>query len=1215
MNRTLHERCRERFRRLHRAAAGRLLMHGLAAWLAVSGLVVLLSVLVLGFLAPPRWIRLPLVIAGWLVIVLAAVEFLWRSWRNLRTSGALARDLDRAGRYDNTLAAAEEVLQRPDRWRRDTPVRKLLVERLLARAERLLDALPLPRLLPVWRPALVFPLLFAVLVGGAWLQRAAPERLWRGVAALSAPWRADPAADAASLRLVPAPDHVAAGESVLVAVLDLAGGAEPVYCEVRSGSGYWQPLPTAPVFLPGADPVLGAPYERWEAVLADVREDLSYRFRRGVRLSETGLLAIWHPPLLLNLAARVAPPAYTGLPELDWPRLPAQFEVPQGSRLVLSGRANQPLAAAGLITAAGDTIALATEDDALGGALEVAEPLQFWTALTDDRGQHGRSELVYTVDVVPDRLPVALLQRPGDDGRLPLNSPLVLFAGADDDYGLQRVDLLLRRAAPQDRGGGGAEQSGGANVPDVWDRIALLDAGAAPLAGQRAPTTGLGPLPLVTVPRPAVEASVRVNIELQAGGLRLVPGDVLELAVEAQDNRRPGPPGVGRSAVLRLVVPSNLDLVEAGAESQAVHRDDLAAMRDRSESLSAELERLRRELLKNPVPGWDRRQMLQAAIQRQQELQAELARLADAMSRDLESLVADRLASPELLEQMDLLAELLAESRAEGMQDLLDRMREALEQMSPADLTRAMDDLTRNQQDMLRRLDTALDMVKDLARRQEMEGLTELAAELIRKQQELATAQRQRDEGKEAGAEQRSGDTEAPSEDAETPGESPPPSPEDLARRQEALAKELEALAERLQEALAELSESESQPDSAAEQAMRDALAEALKQLEERQTSETMRQAGENLQRQDSQQAQADMEQALADLAGLYHVLLRSQAAMQMAMRMEQAGQMRNLAADLLAISERQEQLSLDLPASLRDVRSDELVRRQHMIVQGAIAMREGLQEVAAAAPREVMRMLEKIDELIRSSGHALNQLQDGRAMAARQAAQANLAAFNELVISLLTQAQTTGQGGGSGSPQQMLSQQLQQMAQEQSGLNALAEQLSRQQNRLSEQLRAGMQRLQEGQRGLSGRARELAEDERREPPDGGRVLGDLDQLARDMERVGDDLAGGLITDEVLRRQERILSRLLDMHNASRERDWSRRRESRSEVDVLARQEGDLGRDAGETTPQARRWQAVEEAPPAYRELVREYFREIQRLHELSGRDLDGQRSHRQGLP
>jgi len=101
----------------------------------------------------------------------------------------------------------------------------------------------------------------------------------------------------------------------------------------------------------------------------------------------------------------------------------------------------------------------------------------------------------------------------------------------------------------------------------------------------------------------------------------------------------------------------------------------------------------------------------------------------------------------------------------------------------------------------------------------------------------------------------------------------------------------------------------------------------------------------------------------------------------------------------------------------------------------------------------------------------------------------------------------------------------------------------------------------------------------------------------------------------VLRRQERILSRLLDMHNASRERDWSRRRESRSEVDVLAQQEGDLGRDASETTPQARRWQAVEEAPPAYRELVREYFREIQRLHELAGRDLDGQRSHRQGLP
>jgi hypothetical protein len=376
-----------------------------------------------------------------------------------------------------------------------------------------------------------------------------------------------------------------------------------------------------------------------------------------------------------------------------------------------------------------------------------------------------------------------------------------------------------------------------------------------------------------------------------------------------------------------------------------------------------------------------------------------------------------------------------------------------------------------------------------------------------------------------------------------------------------------------------------------------------------------MQEAGENLKQQLSQEAQQQMQQALTDLAGLYHVMLRSQMAMQMAMQAEQAGQMRDLAADLLALSERQESLGLDLPTNLRDVRVDELARRQHVILQGTMAVRDGLADVAGAAPQEVMRMLEQLDDLLEGQGRALDQLEDGRARGARQASDASLAEMNRVVINLLTQAQMTGEGGGSGQ-QQMLSQQLRQMAEQQSGLNAMAEQLRQQQGRLSEQLRAGMKRLQQGQQGLAGRARELAEDQRAlGEEDGRRLLGDLDQLAREMEGVGDDLAGGLITEETLRRQERILSRLLDMHNASRERDWARRRESRTADELFADQEGVIRPEGDREQVEARRWRPVDEAPPAYRDLVREYFREVQRLHDSAGRDADGRRSEPGGRP
>jgi hypothetical protein len=244
------------------------------------------------------------------------------------------------------------------------------------------------------------------------------------------------------------------------------------------------------------------------------------------------------------------------------------------------------------------------------------------------------------------------------------------------------------------------------------------------------------------------------------------------------------------------------------------------------------------------------------------------------------------------------------------------------------------------------------------------------------------------------------------------------------------------------------------------------------------------------------------------------------------------------------------------------------------------------------------MRLLTKIDGLLELQGRAMHDLESGSGGSARTTTRESLAEMNRVVIGLLTQAQMSGGGGGGSSSQSMpqLGQQLRELSREQAGLNALAEQLRRQQG-LSQQMRAEMQRLQQGQRGLSGRARELAEQQERvEQTDGPRILGDMRDLAREMERVADDLGGGLVSEETLRRQERILGRLLDAHNSARERDFAKRRESRTADEVYADQEGVDGSAPRDAEAQARRQQTVEKAPPAYRELVRRYFRDVLEL-------------------
>ena len=1174
----LQQRCSLGFRRAQGAARRRLLIHGLVAWLALLGLILLIWLAVLGGFDPPRSVRWGLILSGGGLLAAAALGTSRRAFGVLRSRAALAGHCDRAAALPDTLAAAEEALRRPDRWPTNTPVRRVLVDRLLRRSANLLDDLDLPRLLPVWRPATVYSLLIAVLLAAGGLDHLAPEVLERGWRALRRPWRSAAAADG-SLRLAPGPTRVTAGFDLIVAALDLSGGLEPVECEVRAGSGLWRRQPAEPVFVPGRAPGEPAPYERWETSLRQVTEDLVYRFRRGRRVSEARELIIRHPPLLLELAAVIEPPAYTGLPAQQFTRLPAFVEVPQGGRIELAGRASTRLESAAIVTDQGDTLELQVVADALQGTLAISEPLRWRTVLQDDRGLTGQSDLRYECSVVPDRVPTArLLQSGGSAEQLSLTPNVELQATAADDYGLSAVDLQLRRGwtrrpPPSDSP---AEERTGINAQAPWQSLPLLAASGQTLAGRREDAIDLGPLSLTIVPRPTLAAEIALDIVLATGNLSLVPGDVIELRLEARDNREPGPPGVGHSSILRLQVPSSLDLLRAGELAQADRRGELAQMQRRSATLSDELERLRRELLKNPVPQWDRRQLLQATVERQQELQAELSRLAETIRQDLEALGQQHLLSPELMARMDTLADLLAETRADGLPELLARMRESLARMSARELSAAMSDLQRNQVDLLRRLETAKAMMRDLTRQQQMEGLTELAAELIRKQHELAEQQGSAD---------------------------------DLARRQEALADELADLQERLQEALDELSAGDGTDSGAAAEAMREALAEALRQLADKQTRQTMREAGRNLPLL-ADEAKEQMQQALSDLAGLYRVFLRSQMAMQMAMQMQQGQQMRNIAADLLALSERQERLGLDLPSSLRDVRSEDLARRQHLILQGTIGLHERLQGTAAAAPRQVLAMLEKLDALIQSVGSTLNQIQEGRVQAARQGADGSLAGMNELVIQLLTQAQVSCQGGGSCDAQPQMSQQLQQLAQQQADLNALAEQLHRQQGRFSQEMRAAMQRLQQDQGELAGSARALADEQQQQQqrqPESGRLLGDLERLARDMELVADELAGGLITAETLRRQDRILSRLLDMHNASRQRDWTLRRESRTAVETLTRQPGAAQPpEEAALLLEARRWRAIEQAPPAYRDLVREYFREIQRLHETIGRGSDG---------
>ena len=1203
----------------------RFLVHGLLASLVIGSL---LSLVAAWFLGGSEWVavgvKFGLAITCGAAFTLTVLLLLAAPLSRVRNRADLCRELEKEGSFANQLVAAEEACRRPDRWESPADVSQELVHRLMTRAVQIASQIKLGRqlALPGAGRILISASLVTLLLLGLALQGS--QRLDKGFKRLSQPWLNETYAPRVGLYLAASSHELIAGEDVVLAALDFGTPHQDVVCEVRTGSGLWQAIPSTKISSSSL-----VPFHLWETQLSDVRETFTYRFQRDGLITASRTVTVRHPPLMTKLAGRVVPPAYTELATQQMSRIPSYLEVLAGSRLVLQGRVNHPVTFAAAVLSNGDTLRLQTVAEQVGGSLVVNDPLTYSFHLVDEHGLENSSRLSFELAVAEDRQPMARLQRYADDGMLPVSGEVTLLAEAADDFGMARVDLLYRREE------GGQIAAAVTDTSDTWQRATIWLKDHDPFVGpNRAQKfhTGFGTLDLRVTDLDSSYSRLSVARELYvgAGDLDLVPGDVLAFSLEALDNRQPGPPGRGRSGIIRLMLPSAAEILTAQATEGQDRLDDLEEIRERSRNLSDDLERLNRELKKDPLPNWARQQEMEAAITRQQMLQEELASLADQLQADLETLADNHLTSMELLEKMDQVAELLAKVHNEELEKLLAQLKEAMAKLSEEEISEAIAEVAKNQQEMVRRLDRALQLLKELAREQELEGMTSLLAKMIREQQELlqesqesaATPDSNLENGSES-AQESARDSFSESAESETAEQSAEGNPEDsqdstsdeeLAHRQEALAREMERLEQQLQEALERLQEEQSQGDnSASSQELEEALQEALENLEKQQTGQNMQDAAQDLQQGERSQAAEEQKQALRDLGVLYHVLLSGQEAMQMAMQQFEVTSLRRLAADLLTLSAKEEEIAKLIPNDLRDIRSQDLTRGQFRIMKASRAIRDRLQELSTSNPMQIMRLLRDLDNLLDQLGESVENLESSRGNLSQRSARQSLGTMNRIVIGLLTQAHMQA-GGSGGCPMPAMGEQLKQMAREQAGLNGMAEQLRQmmQQQGLSSELRAQMKRLESDQQGLADSARDFAELER-ELQEGDRILGDMGHMANEMEKVVRDINNGIIDEETLARQERILSRLLDAHNSARKRDFSTRRESRTAEKLYNPQTADaiVPDETDSQSTYRLRYQPVEKAPLEYRDLVRRYFHGLEKFHRVD--EPGRQRTSREG--
>lgn len=934
---------------------------------------------------------------------------------------------------------------------------------------------------------------------------------------------------------------------------------------------------------------LGLAGGRGRGTLGPVEAPLDYWVTAPDGAASEAFRAVPRDPLLLTtLVAELSYPSHVGRPPERLEGEIPPLSVPEGTRLRLTGGTTRPVARAEL-----------RREDGVRRELEVAgagfttdwsldrtsSGLWSWT-VTDSAGESGTGPGALDIRVTRDRPPEVQVTVPGADTVMPASLRQPVVADAADDYGLTAATLVVRRVGAAGR---------------------------------------VGPSIDVALPVDAVSTRVLLRGVLDATGLELVAGDVVEYYVQVRDNAPAAQ--VGRSATYRLSIPGRAELRDLARQGTADALERTRALAERAGELETETRNLLRRLAGQGRSGsagggasagardarldFDVGAEAREVAGRTEDVLARAEAVRERVA-ELDDRIAEAgLQDPELERRLRELRELLAETASPEAREEVRRLREAIASLDPDEARRALERLAEQQGPLREQVERTLALMERAAADQEMAALAREAEEIAGRQEALAEAMAEDvarapggepspDAPADSAADPRSGGGSIPPSAGEaepTPADSarppspglpaPPrlPRPELRVGQQEELqerASQLNQALRALQERLAQLGDQSSSSSAATARNQGEASRQWMQQAADEARSQQGGQASRS-----GQKAAAEMSRAASTLDAA-----RQQMGEAGRQRAEQA--VRQATQEALELAERQEELRQEMESRPRGgqggVQPGDVRAEQAALQQGLEQLDRTLTESAQQQGRLDRAVRQALERARLNMQETLDGLgPDARGMPVEEAGR-SVESLNQLAMELLESEQRTS--GSSGSSSQQAIRQLAELAREQGALNGELAGLTTLQPG-QEVLRQQLRRAAARQRGIGRRVGQVSR------MTGGRddVLGQVDQLSTEAEQIARDLDGGRLDPDVRARQERLFNRLLDAGRSLERDEYSNERVSRSGEPADAPAPPRL--DPALLAPWLRfpspSGDELERLPPGYRSLILEYFDRLNR--------------------
>jgi hypothetical protein len=842
----------------------------------------------------------------------------------------------------------------------------------------------------------------------------------------------------------------------------------------------------------------------WRYSFRSLENTIQYFVRNEVATSDTFRITCLDAPFVKRWEVRYTYPSHTGMGSAVDTLSQGNMEAYRHSTAILSITANISVETAVMRFADGKSIAMQkTGKDSFSTQLKLVNDGTWYLEMTDALGRRNTPE-EKRISIIADNPPEARILFPGRDIALDQSQLLPLIISASDDFGLR--DLTLKYQLNES------------------DARSLTIRGAI---GSRL---------------------LNLDYTFDLNPLQLFPGDRVTYWVEVRDNSPEGQSAQSAKYVARF--PSIEEIYREIEQQQAQNTDELQKALKESQDLQKEFEQKRRELLKDDNPDWEDKKQLENILREQQELSEQVDQVANDFQSMLNDMQKSQMVSPEMLQKMEKIQELMREINNEELQKALEKFGEALQKMDPETLRKAMEEFKFSLEDFNQRIDQTLKLLESIKKEQAAEKALQIAKEMEQTQSEL----KQR-----------------------TPDATQKPS--DLAQSQQNVADKYEALKEQLDKLNSML-------DPVVDKDIKQQLDELQRDMKQSNLEKDMSSSQQSLSKNQRSQSMQSQSEALEKMRRFTLKMGQMRESMGAGSQKEVAEAMQRAIRELLIFSKNHEQLSARLGSD------------PYLIMNDVIAQYDGLQillnklfsapQVSMFVPPKFFIDLTDTNRAYRDIFVNVADMQYLRLPEYMNNIQKGL---NLMVYDLMQALNNPSQGGGGSGGMQSLMQMLDQMGQEQMAMNMLTEQLmmqlQQQGGRMDASMQQQIQKLASDQQRLADNLKRALQND----PEAQKQGNAIKQLIEEAEAVARQLRANQLSQDLLNRQDRIISRLLDAQRSINKRDTTEKRKGETSTRQYEEQSGGLDLNA------LRRAAMLDDSyrsyPQSYQQVILKYLKSI----------------------